>query len=184
LGKSILQLRDKTQNSYSDLTTKPVFNAEQTGAGRTKKLGVFQGRNRKHRTLVLRKNKLQHHIELMMRNDINVIFNNGIGIAFLWKIHTPQKSGKIQLLFRDTALLLNKKELIEFSKQIKKTIKTQPLCSDCEQKENYLALLLETPFPQLIFAISNAELSAEEELVDGTLFQLNLDGYLNTIFRD
>jgi len=117
-----------------------------------------------------------------MQNNINAIFHNDIGIAFLWPEQPTKNNQKIQLVFRDTGLLLDKKELVEFSKHIKNAIKTRPLCSDCKQNENCRALLLETPFPQISLAISHTELSAADELVDGTLFQLNLDGYLNKVF--
>ena len=72
----------------------------------------------------------------MMHNDINAIFHNDTGIAFLWKDQTAKKNGKIQLVFRDTGLLLNKKELVDFSQDIKKAIKTQPFRSDCKQNKN------------------------------------------------
>lgn len=116
-----------------------------------------------------------------MRNEIEALYENDIGIAFLWKEKALLKRQKIQLIFRDTGFLLTKKELHQFSEHIQNAIQTQPMCPDCKENENCRALLLETPLPRISFAISAKELLEVQELVDGTLFQLNLEGYLNNI---
>ncbi|MEL6916623.1 MAG: hypothetical protein AAFO99_02725 [Bacteroidota bacterium] len=55
------------------------------------------------------------------------------------------------------------------------------LCKDCAQNESCRALLLDTPAPQVSLAMNLKELNAIHDLVEGTLFQLNLDCLLGGI---
>ncbi len=56
------------------------------------------------------------------------------------------------------------------------------MCTDCTHNESCRALLVDSPAPQVTFALNAKELEAIEDLVKGTLFQLNLDSYLNSMF--
>ena len=113
--------------------------------------------------------------------DIYPIYHNAFGFAFLWKRNSVKDIMKVQIVFRDTGLLLSKEELNQFSKNIKYTKKNMPLCSDCTQNESCKALLVDSPTPQITFAMNAKELNAVEDLVEGTLFQMNLDNYLERI---
>ncbi len=113
-------------------------------------------------------------------NEINIIYNNEVGIAFKWKIGQTNNE-KVQLVFKDTGLLLNRKELYQFSKNINADLKNCTLCRDCKQKESHRSIILETPLPQLSFAVSHSELTAIGDLLDGTLFQLQLENSLDEI---
>ncbi|WP_411029215.1 hypothetical protein [Spongiimicrobium sp. 3-5] len=115
--------------------------------------------------------------------DINPIYTNGFGVAFQWKRASLKDMKKIQIVFRDTGLLLSKKELIQFSKNIKCTKNNNSLCKDCASNESCRALLLETPAPQVTLAINQKELNAISDLVEGTLFQLDLDNLLGGLFK-
>lgn len=115
-------------------------------------------------------------------NDIHPIYHNAIGMAFQWKRNRAQDLFKVQLVFKDTGLLLSKEELIQFSENLKYTKKTSSLCTDCPQNESCKALLVDSPAPQITFAMSISELTAVQDLVEGTLFQMNLDNYLGTLF--
>ena len=110
--------------------------------------------------------------------DINPIYHNPFGVAFQWKRNSVKDINKVQLVFRDTGLLLSKKELKDFQKSIKCTMETSTLCQDCPQNESCRALLLDTPAPQVTLALSKKELNAVHDLVAGTLFQLQLDHLL------
>ena len=116
-------------------------------------------------------------------NDINPIYNNGFGIAFQWKRGSIRDIRKVQMVFRDTGLLLSKEELVRFSKCIQHTKEDNGLCGHCTKDENCRALLLDTPAPQVTLAMSYKELAELEDLVEGTIFQMNLDSYLNGIFN-
>ncbi len=87
------------------------------------------------------------------------------------------------MVFRDTGLLLSVEELVRFSHNIKCTFKEgeRNLCEDCKNNDSCRSLLLDTPAPQVTLALSRNELYAVQDLVEGTLFQLNLDSILNGI---
>jgi hypothetical protein len=116
--------------------------------------------------------------------DINAIYINSFGIAFQWPTEHKKKKEKIQLVFRDTGLMLCKEELEQFLKNIKSTKDSNSLCSDCSQNGSCKALLVNSPVPQVSFAMNAEELIAIDYLVAGTLFRLNLEKYLKSLFRN
>lgn len=117
-------------------------------------------------------------------HDINPIYHNKFGVAFQWKRNRARDIKKIQMVFRDTGLLLTHEELVQFSRHIKCTMDSNTLCSDCSENESCRALLLDTPAPQVSLAMSKKELVAVNDLVQGTLFQLDLDHMLGDIAKD
>lgn len=114
--------------------------------------------------------------------DIHPIYHNSFGVAFQWKRNSVKDIMKVQIVFRDTGLLLSKEELDQFSKNIKYTKDNSTLCNDCAHNESCKALLVDSPAKQITFAMNAKELSALEDLVEGTLFQMNLDNYLGGLF--
>ncbi|MBT2162112.1 hypothetical protein [Zobellia barbeyronii] len=112
-------------------------------------------------------------------DDINPIYHNPFGVAFQWKRNTLKDVRKIQIVFRDTGLLLTRNELEKFQKNIECTMSSNTQCVDCNQHDTCRSLLLDTPAPQITLAMNLTELNAVQDLVEGTLFQLNLDTYLN-----
>lgn len=116
--------------------------------------------------------------------DIHPIYHNRFGVAFQWKRNSVKDILKIQIVFRDTGLLLSQEELTQFSKNIKCTKDSSSLCVDCTQNESCKPLLVDSPAPQITFAMNAKELDAVQDLVEGTLFQLNLDNYLNAFCKE
>ena len=116
--------------------------------------------------------------------DINPIYHNQFGVAFQWKRNKAKDIKKIQMVFRDTGLLLTQEELVQFSQHIKCTMDSNTLCRDCAENESCRALLLDTPAPQVSLAMNQKELLAVHDLVQGTLFQLDLDHMLGNIVND
>lgn len=115
--------------------------------------------------------------------DIRPIYHNNFGIAFQWQENTIKDIMKVQIVFRDTGLLLSKEELMLFSKNIKYTRAHSSLCHDCAQNESCKALLVDSPASQITFAMNLKELDDVQDLVEGTLFQLNLDNYLGGLCK-
>lgn len=113
--------------------------------------------------------------------DINAIYHNPFGIAFQWKRSATKDIKKVQMVFRNTGLLLSQDELQQFLKNIKFTMATDTLCEDCANNDACRALLIDTPAPQVSLAVNQKELKGIHDLVEGTLFQLNLDNYLGNI---
>ncbi len=110
--------------------------------------------------------------------DINTIYHNYFGVAFQWKKDVLAAGNKIQIIFRDTGLLLSYAELKQFSKNIIATRKSNTPCADCALNDSCKALLVDSPAPQITFAMNVEELNAIQDLVEGTLFQLDLKHYL------
>ncbi|MDD7884764.1 hypothetical protein [Flavivirga sp. 57AJ16] len=111
--------------------------------------------------------------------DINTIYYNNFGIAFHWKRCAVKDFKKVQLIFRDTGLLLTPNELVEFSKNIDWSLNNNCSCVDCMEYKARRSLLVEAPNPQITFAMSYTEIKEIQDLVKGTLFQMGLNKLLN-----
>nr|WP_298997510.1 hypothetical protein [uncultured Allomuricauda sp.] len=111
-------------------------------------------------------------------NNINPIYHNEFGVAFQLKRSSAADRHKIQLVFRNTGLLFTYSELKQFCSSVAETIDTSKLCGKCSKDKDCKSLLLQTPIDQLSFAMSMVELLSLEELIQGTLFQLELDQLL------
>ncbi len=111
--------------------------------------------------------------------EIDPIYHNHFGISFQWQGIGPKHRGKVQVVFRDMGLLLTQEELLQFSRNIKSIHEGGPNgCGHCSHKDNCRSLLLETPAPQVSLVVNSKELSAIDDLIEGTLFQLRLDQLL------
>ena len=104
--------------------------------------------------------------------NINTIYYNDYGIAFLWKKGSVKDHKRVQLVFRDTGLYLTTKQLVSFSSTIDKTISKPNMCKNCKDNDSCKSILLETPASQISFAMSYIELKQVQDLLKGTLFQL------------
>lgn len=114
-------------------------------------------------------------------NDITTIYQNEFGIAFKWKPDKPSKTNKVQVIFRDIGLLLTPKEIQYFSTCINETVESgsSNLCNDCQVKGECRSLLLNSPAHQITFAVSFHEVLKIKDLIEGTLFKLQLDSYFD-----
>jgi len=113
--------------------------------------------------------------------EIDTIYYNNYGVAFKWKRGAIKYIGKIQLVFRDMGFLLSNEELGQFLDQIKKTKKEGSQCANCPNLENCRELLLETPLNELSLVVSIKELCDLVNLLEGTIFQLNLDNLIDGV---
>ncbi|WP_339656678.1 hypothetical protein [uncultured Maribacter sp.] len=119
-------------------------------------------------------------------NEIQPIYQNDFGIAFQWKHDKPQKTKKVQLIFRDIGLLLTPNEIQYFSKCINETLQSGngKLCEDCKVKGECRSLLLNSPAHQITFAVSFHEVLEIKDLIKGTLFKLQLDSFFDEMGID
>ena len=119
-----------------------------------------------------------------MENDIYKIYHNNFGISFKWKnTNSVERKNKIQIVFRDMGFYLTQKEVITFYKNIYET-KNAKGCSCCTYEKESRCMLLKTPCNKVDIAINKKELNQIEDLIKGTLFQLNLDQYLDSICKN
>ena len=113
--------------------------------------------------------------------DIIPIYHNEFGVAFQWKRNSAQNILKIQLVFKDTGLLLSKKELETFSQSVLQTIENTHLCNSCSHNSECKAHIVQTPATQISLAMNYSEIRALNDLLDGTLFHLQLDNLLTDL---
>ncbi|MDO6760474.1 hypothetical protein Q4566_09720 [Tamlana sp. 2_MG-2023] len=111
-------------------------------------------------------------------DDINTIYYNDFGIAFQWKRSDAKDFNKIQLVFNNTGLFLNREELIQFSKNIDSALTKGKSFGNATQNKPCELFLLEAPNPQLSFAMNLEELKDMQDLMTRTLFQLGLNHVL------
>ncbi len=110
--------------------------------------------------------------------DVHIIYNNEVGVAFVWDEATVQHS-PINIIFNSTVLHFSEDELVFFSEHIQRALKA-PFTSR-DDSHTCKSIILQTPFKQVSFAINYAELLAVEDLVKGTLFEMELHTILHQV---
>ncbi|WP_366185343.1 hypothetical protein [Flavobacterium ovatum] len=110
--------------------------------------------------------------------EIQHIYQNEFGVSFYWKEDEYLSRDKVQLVFKETGLQLNPKELLDFKCLIEDSISKNHCCEDCDFKNNCAKYLLKTPFHEVDLAMSIHEMTLMNNLVSTTLFKIELDEYL------
>ncbi|MBA6156925.1 hypothetical protein H3Z83_10390 [Tenacibaculum sp. S7007] len=111
---------------------------------------------------------------------IKKIYSNGIGISFEWK---NSSSNLTQIIFRDTGFHLKESEIEEFLEKISDS-KKQKKCATCTKGDDCKSILLQTPSNKVSMAVSKVELGQIDDLIKGTLFQIRLNNYLNSLCKN
>ena len=110
--------------------------------------------------------------------EIKQIYHNHLGTAFYWRKDNGLVLDKIQLVFREMGFYFTSHELQLFKRCIEDSYNQNKCCGDCELKNKCQKFLLKTPCSQIDLAVSMKELDAVKDLVEGTLFKINVDNYL------
>lgn len=113
-----------------------------------------------------------------MPDEIIILYQNEGCIAFQWKRCAAKDHKKVQLVFRNTGMLLNDQELVVFSQYIKASISRAVEATTCPNPAPCRAILLRTPAEQISLAVNEQELQYLDEVVDGAIFQLGLQDVL------
>ncbi|GAA4276022.1 hypothetical protein [Aquimarina mytili] len=113
-------------------------------------------------------------------NAIDKIYSNTFGISFFWKRDTCNSMPKIQLVFRDIGFLLTLNELKDFSDSCTLTIQSQ-CCADCKDPQHCRSLLLRTPSDKIDLAVSKDELYQIQELINETIFKVELKHWIQDV---
>lgn len=112
--------------------------------------------------------------------EIERIYFNDFGMAFYWKEKKQEtKPEKIQLVFKETGFYFTLSELNTFVDLIEDSSIKNSYCNECEMKNSCAKFLVKTPCSQIDLAVSMKELNAIKDLVEGTLFKINLEEYIN-----
>ena len=114
---------------------------------------------------------------------IDKIYNNKIGISFFWKKQEEGISTKIQLVFKDIGFLLTLNELKDFSDACRITEQSQS-CDQCNTNQACRSLLLRTPSDKIDLAVSKDELEQVHELINGTIFRIELQNWADHTGRN
>ena len=115
----------------------------------------------------------------MDMDSVFKIFDNKIGISFKW-----QKDAKLtQVIFRDIGFHISMDEMMIFLEEVELSKTKQP-CSGCRFGDDCRSMLLQTPMSKVTLAVSLNELNQIEELIKGTVFQLELQNYLQEVCRN
>lgn len=116
-------------------------------------------------------------------DDVALIYHNKLGIAFRWKRNVPNTdSTRIQMVFKDMGFYLLPEEIQHFSYNIKSA--KQFNCGSCNRHRTCRNILLRSPLEKMDFAVSELELEQISDLIEGTLFKLELEDYLNGCGRN
>ena len=124
-----------------------------------------------------------YNITVQMQ-DISRIYHNSIGISFQWKrdIHNGN-TDIIQLVFRNTGFYLTYAEIKEFYNKV--TVAHQlKQCEGCTKQNKCNSYLLQPPSEKVDLSVSEDELHLITDLIKGTLFQIELNTYINEICKN
>ncbi len=113
-------------------------------------------------------------------SSIDKIYANDFGISFYWRKKGNVAENKVQLIFRDTGFLLTLSELKDFSKSCAATL-TSINCKDCIYKSSCKSLLLRTPSEKIDLAVNHNELLQINELIKGTIFNVELKHWIKNL---
>lgn len=110
--------------------------------------------------------------------DIEQIYRNNFGISFYWKEGNEIIADKIQLLFKQMGFYFSIQELNEFHDLIENCVTDHNGYDTSGVKRVFNKFLLKTPYVALDLEISPVELNSIKDLVEGSLFRLNLNEYI------
>lgn len=106
--------------------------------------------------------------------DISIIYQNKLGIVFTWKRCAIKDWNKINIVFNNTGLHFTAEELIQFKKNVEDALQKPLNCKDCCEGASCKSMLLETPLPQVSFAMNYTDLKMMHDLLGGAIFELDL----------
>lgn len=112
--------------------------------------------------------------------EIEQIYHNDFGVAFHWIKNSRVLNERVQLVFKETGFYLEFHELDEFKLLLQATL-SQYQCNSCVYKQSCRKMLLKTPIEGVDLAVNPKELHLIKDLVEGTLFNLSLDTYINNL---
>ncbi|WP_417885458.1 DUF6686 family protein [Zunongwangia sp.] len=114
--------------------------------------------------------------------DVDIIHHNDFGIAFKWKDTVFADQNRVQLVFKNMGFYLNSEEVALFSDYIKCAKSRSSECEICSESRNCeRKVLLKSPLEKMDFTLNLSELDKICDLVEGTIFKMKLDYYINSV---
>lgn len=115
--------------------------------------------------------------------EVEQIYYNEFGVAFHWKKNDTVLKEKVQIVFKETGFYLSYEEIKAFAELIENTCE-EIGCQACSHRGGCHKFLLKTPLKQVDLAVSKSELFQIKDLVEGTLFNMDLYDYVSNICRN
>lgn len=115
--------------------------------------------------------------------EVEQIYYNEFGVAFHWKKGDHVLTEKVQVVFKETGFYLSYEEIKAFAQIIDNTCEEMN-CGGCCHRSRCHKFLLKTPLQQVDLAVSRSELLQIKDLVQGTLFNMDLYDYITTVCRN
>jgi len=115
--------------------------------------------------------------------DIEQIYFNDFGVAFHWRKNDTVLKDRIQMVFKETGFYLSGNEIKDFAKLIDEACR-ETNCADCCHRSRCHKFLLKTPLKQVDLAVSKSELMQIKDLVEGTIFTIQLLDYLDSTCKN
>ncbi len=110
--------------------------------------------------------------------EIHTIYQNEFGVAFFWKVKQKILKDNIQLVFKETGLQMNPKELLAFKFLIEESYTQNYCCDNCGSQANCGKYLVKTPFKEVDLALSIHEMTLINNLISTTIFKIELETYI------
>lgn len=115
--------------------------------------------------------------------EVEQIYYNDFGVAFHWKKDDKVLTQKVQMVFKETGFYLSYDEIRAFAKIIDNTCEEMN-CEGCCHRSKCHKFLLKTPLQQVDLAVSRSELFQIKDLVEGTLFNMDLYDYISKVCKN
>jgi len=115
--------------------------------------------------------------------EVEQIYHNDFGVAFHWKKNDEVLKEKVQIIFKETGFYFTPQQIAEFADIIDETCRENS-CGSCCHRAHCHKFLLKTPLNQIDLAVNKTELMQIKDLVEGTIFNINLLDYLGSVCKN
>lgn len=115
--------------------------------------------------------------------EIEQIYYNDFGVTFYWKKGQDVLKDRVQIVFKETGFYFSVNEIKEFA-DIVNEMSNRPSCDECSLRNKCHKFLLKTPLKEIDLAVSQYELSNIKDLLEGTLFNIDLCNYINNVCKN
>ncbi|WP_330443304.1 hypothetical protein [Flavobacterium sp. C4GT6] len=115
--------------------------------------------------------------------EIEQIYFNDFGVSFYWRKNDTLLTDRIQVIFRETGFYFTREEVQRFA-CIVNEMYDKNHCGGCGFRNKCHRFLLKTPVSEIDLAVSVQELVDIKDLLEGTLFTMNLNEYINNVCKN
>ena len=88
---------------------------------------------------------------------------------------------KVHVVFNNSGLKLTFEELLTFKIYIHEAFDKPTMCKSKCNSNDCRSIVLNTPFESLVFAVSRNDLIYLKDLIEGTIFEISLNRFLNQL---